>query len=121
MPAVRLEVSKRVVAPGEEITHTIVNEGAAPLLFGIGYGIDERTAGDWRPVNVQMAFAAAGLRVGPGESSSPMGTRIPPDLRGGRYRLTKSLRALGPQGAPLPKDVGEICICCEFVVETRRD
>lgn len=119
MPAVRLELSQRVVAPGEEITHTIVNEGAAALLFGIGYGIEERTAGGWRPVNTQMAFAAAGLRVSPAGSSGPIRTPIPPDLRGGTYRLTKILRALDPRGVPLPKDVGEIRICQEFVVETR--
>ena len=119
MSATRLELSKNVVAPGDEITHTIVNDGEAALLFGIGYGIEERTADGWRPLNIQMAFAAAGLGVSPGESSSPIGTRIPRGLRPGRYRLTKSLRALGSDGVPMPKADGEVCICSEFVVETR--
>lgn len=121
MQAARLELSKNVVAAGEEITHTIVNDGAAALLFGVGYGIEERTSGDWRPLNLQRAFALAGLSVFAGESSTPIVTRIPRELRPGRYRLTKNLRALGPNGVPLPKAVGEFCICSEFVVEPRGD
>lgn len=119
MSAARLELSKNVVVPGDEITHTIVNDGEAALLFGIGYGIEERTADGWRPLTIQMAFAAAGLGVSPGESSGPIGTRIPRGLRPGRYRLTKTLRALGSDGVPMPKADGEVRICSEFVVETR--
>jgi hypothetical protein len=117
MPAVRLELSKNVVAPGDEITHTIVNDGEAALLFGVDYGIEERTADGWRPLNIQMAFAAVGLSVSPGQSSNPIGTRIPGGLRPGEYRLTKNLRVLDSHGAPMPKAVGEIWIRSEFVVE----
>jgi hypothetical protein len=42
-------------------------------------------------------------------------------LRPGKYRLTKSLRALGSDGVPVPKAVGEIIIRSEFVVGTRED
>jgi hypothetical protein len=120
MSAARLELSKNLVAPGDEITHTVVNDGEAALLFGVDYGIEERTADGWRPLNVQVAFAAAGLSVSPGESSSPIGTHIPWGLRPGQYRLTKSLRALGSDGMPRPA-VGEVCIRSEFVVEARQD
>jgi hypothetical protein len=121
MNSVRLELSKNVVAPGDEITHTIVNDGAAALLFGLDYGIEERTADGWRPLNIAMAFAAVGLSVSPGQSSSPIETDIPRGLRPGKYRLTKSLRALDSDGAPVPKDVGEIFIHSEFAVGTRQD
>jgi hypothetical protein len=119
MSAARLELSRNLVAPGDEITHTVVNDGEAALLFDVGYGIEERAAGDWRPLNIQMAFAAAGLCVPPGESSSPIRTWIPRSLRPGKYRITKSLRALGSNGVPMPKAVGEVCVCGEFDVGTR--
>lgn len=119
MNSARLELSKNVVAPGDEITHRIVNDGAAALLFGVDYGIEERTADGWRPLNIAMAFAAVGLSVSPGQSSSPIGTHIPRGLRPGKYRLTKSLRALDSDGVPVPKAVGEIIIGSEFVVGTR--
>jgi hypothetical protein len=117
MPAARLELSKNVVAPGDEITHTIVNDGQAGLSFGVGYGIEERTADGWRPLSMQMAFAAVGLSVSPGQRSSPIETHIPGGLRPGQYRLTKDLRVLDSRGAPMPKAAGEIWIRSEFAVE----
>lgn len=118
-PAVRLELSKNTVVPGEIITYTVVNDGDDRLMFGLRNRFEHYSDDGWQPVVLprtrdgrKIVIPAVGFNVFAGEHR-PRKMLVPRELRPGSYRLTKDLSVADSRGVSRET----ISIRSEFTVE----
>ncbi len=89
-----LVASRTRVGPGETLPFTVVNLGPTPLFYGVDYELERSSNGVWVNCNVEEAWIALGLTLEPGAEREEAAT-IPEHATPGRYRITKTLGAIG--------------------------
>lgn len=97
----RLDLHAGVVQAGSKLGYAVVNRGRRPLLAGVGYGFEKRTALGWRPQHVDVGFPAVGLPLAPGGRTRELSADVPADFRPGRYRLTTGVTLMRSDGPPM--------------------
>lgn len=120
----RLELQRRVAAPGGELEYTVINTGDLPIMLGAAYSLDRQAEDGWQPIEVGVGFRSWGRRLLPGDRYQGTAA-LREDLPAGRYRLRKKLRA---DADPHPgyewvaqAGIAPVEPAAEFVVRTSND
>ncbi len=79
------------VRPGETLAFAVVNTGSSGVSFGAAYSLERDDDGGWSRCNVEEAWVAALLLLGPGKRSELV-ARLPKDAAPGRYRVVKDIQ-----------------------------
>ena len=99
-PSARIDLANPRANPGGLLPYEIVNDGDTRLIYGGGYSFQEQTTDGWRPVRLELAFAAWGALLDRRERGRALAARIPEGLAPGRYRLTTHVIVAQDNGSP---------------------
>jgi hypothetical protein len=83
------------------------------VTYGAAYGFEIATAGGWQPATGPMPFAAWGVILPPGQTST-FRVRVPANLEPGPYRISKGARGVEPDGSLMPEEVARLSVCTKL-------